>query len=66
MFNYEIKLFVLWLIANEKLCDYNFMKKQNKRNENDQKWRIEKTKNNNKNMINQTTMTWIIASPFDS
>ena len=66
MFNYEIKLFVLWLIANVKLCDYNFMKKQNKRNENDQKWRIEKTKNNNKNMINQTTMTWIIASPFDS
>lgn len=38
MFNYEIKLFVLWLIANEKLCDYNFMTKQNK------KWKWSKMK----------------------
>ena len=39
MFNYEIKLFVLWLITNVKLCDYNFMKKQNKR-----KWKWSKMK----------------------
>lgn len=66
MFNYEIKLFVLWLITNVKLCDYNFMKKQNKKMKMIKNEGSKKTKNNNKNMINQTTMTWIIASPFDS